>query len=182
MYDDERMAGGRWFACGRGVGWMQRPGRRGSPATVTVTVPASLASPATVTVTVPASPATVTALPQRPASTTRPVPANPVLVLEKVKGCVLPADTKTGLTDINGNRYAGCDLNGKPGYGLSVDVRTYPGDPKVLDPHPLRSDDSKQIITGPDFILVVSGNPKLLAKVNPAEIAAQVGGTLVPVG
>jgi len=105
-----------------------------------------------------------------------------VLILEKIKGCVIPADTKTGLTDINGRRYATCDLNGGPGYGVSVFAKTYPGDPKVLDPGPWRSDDGKQIILGPDFEVVASANPKLLVKINPAEIAAQVGGTLVPVG
>lgn len=108
-----------------------------------------------------------------------------MLILEKVKGCVIPGDTKTGDTDINGNRFALCNLtrsiNNVPNK-IPVSVKTYPGDPKVLDPHPLRSDDSKQIITGPDFVLVAYADPRLLAQVNAAEIAAQVGGTLVPVG
>ncbi len=138
--------------------------------------------PATVTVTVPvtASPATVTALPSPAATfdavqpTTRPVPANPVPILAKIKGCVIPADTKVGLTDIQGDRYAGCDLS-----GVAIEVRTFPGDPKVVSPDWLRSDDGRRVIVGRDFTVVASAAPSSLAKIHLEEIAAEVGGTVL---
>lgn len=140
------------------------------PATVTVPV----------TVPVTASPATVTALPSPAATpdavqpTTRPVPANPVPILAKIKGCVIPADTKVGLTDIRGDRYAGCDLS-----GVAIDVRTFPGDPKVVSPDWLRSDDGRRVIVGSDFTVVASAAPSSLAKIHLEEIAAEVGGTVL---
>jgi len=145
--------------------------------------PATATVPAVTTVTVtavPESPATVTALPSPPAVTARPVPANPVPILAKIKGCVLEADTKVGLTDISGNRYATCKIKVDRG-GVSIDARTFPGDPRVVSPNWLaRSDDGWRVIVGADFTVVASADPGDLAKIRLDEIAAEVGGTLLP--
>lgn len=137
-------------------------------------------APPAVTVTLPA--VTVTALTSPKAATTSAtpvVPANPVPILAKITGCVVADGTIAGLTDINGNRYAACKL-GKDGKGGEVDVRTYPGDPRVLDPR-MSSDDSRGVIIGPTFTATVIAPGGLTSSRMPlAEIAAQVGGTVLP--
>lgn len=86
------------------------------------------------------------------------------------------------MTAIDGDRFASCALNKWAGSGAyaEVTVFTSSGEPKPR-PTPLRSDDSTQFIVGPDFVVRVSeaiGVPA--SKVHPEEIAAQVGGTLLP--
>lgn len=140
-----------------------------APSAVTVTLPA-------VTVTALPSPA---AAPKAPTSAPPVVPANPVPILAKIKGCVIPDGTTAGLTDIAGDRYATCKL-GKDGNGGEVMVRTYPGDPRVLDPK-MRSDDSQAFIIGSTFVAIVRAPGGLTSSKMPlAEIAAQVGGTVLP--
>ncbi len=138
------------------------------------------APPAAATVTLPA--VTVTALPSPKAATTSTppvVPANPVPILEKINGCVVADGTIAGLTDINGNRYATCKL-GKDGKGGEVAVHTYPGDPRVFSPR-MSSDDSRGVIIGPTFTATVIAPGGLTSSKMPlAEIAAQVGGTVLP--
>lgn len=111
-------------------------------------------------------------------------PANPVPLLERVQGCIPEGGTEVGDHDINGNRYASCsflDNGGTP--GTAVTVRTYPGDPRTWDPMPeqLTSDDSNKVIVGDDFVVVITGDwDEYSQNVDPADIADQVGGTLVP--
>lgn len=139
-------------------------GGSGQGAAVAVTATAT----ATVTVTVVPTPSATSA--------TSAVPSNPVPILAKIKGCVVADGTITGLTDIVGDRYATCKL----GTGGEVLVRTYPGDPRVLDPK-MRSDDSQASIIGSTFVAIVRPPYGLTSSKMPlADIAAQVGGTVLP--
>jgi hypothetical protein len=105
-------------------------------------------------------------------------PANPVLILKKIPNCILDAGTSVGMHDIDGNRYVSCsflDNSGTP--GTAITARTYPGDPKQLDPKNLISDDSHKQIVGSDFIVSITGDwSSYSSGVDPKNIATVVGG------
>lgn len=75
----------------------------------------------------------------------------------------------------------GTDGNdGTDGKGGEVLVRTYPGDPPVLD-QKMRSDDSQALIFGSTFVAIVRPPYGLTSsKMSLTDIAAQVGGTVLP--
>jgi len=103
----------------------------------------------------------------------------PVPILAQSKGCVVADGTNTGFTDIVGDRYATCKLD-TDGKGGEVLVRTYPGDPRVLD-QKMRSDDSQALIFGSTFVAIVRPPYGLTSsKMSLTDIAAQVGGTVLP--
>lgn len=109
--------------------------------------------------------------------------SNPVDLLKKIDGCHIPAGTEVGDTDIDGNRYASCNLKDNAGTdGTDVTARTFPGDPTQLaTADELSADDSHKIIVGSDFIVTITGDWSSYSRhVDPAEIAAQLGGTVQP--
>lgn len=103
-------------------------------------------------------------------------PANPVPIMAKIKGCVFGANVTSGSADVNGNRFASCDLNPKSEDSQAqVMVKTYAGTPPVSAP-----DDSTRYVVGPDFKVSVTGDfGSYSANVDLQAIAAQVGGKLV---
>ena len=111
-------------------------------------------------------------------------PANPVPILQKIKGCVIDEGTEVGDHDVAGNRYASCSfMDNADTPGTSVTVRTYPGDPMEWHPMPdqLQSDDSNKVILANDFTVVITGDWQSYSRdVDPETIAKLVGGTFQP--
>lgn len=131
----------------------------------------------TVTSTVTAPPSTVTAPPAVP---TYIRPRNPVEILKMIPNCELEEGVVEGNTDINGNRYSNCTIGKTGNSGHEVSVRTYPGDPRLLDQQNAKywsRDDTSATIIGDDFVLMVQaiyvGD---LLEIDPAEIQKLVGG------
>lgn len=124
---------------------------------------------------------TVTVSPAVPSHTQ---PRNPVDILKQIPNCELEEGVVLGETDVYGNRYAKCRISDNGQGGHEINVRTYPGDPKVLDTRNVQywaRNDSRATIIGDDFVLTVSAfymGDKL--KIDPAEIQKIVGGEIQP--
>lgn len=106
-------------------------------------------------------------------------PSNPVDVLQKIDGCVIPSGTEVGEPDIDGNLYASCDfLDNGGSEGTRFTVRTYGADPREVETaDQLQSDDSHKKIIGNDWILTITGDwSAYSAHVDPEAIAEMVGG------
>lgn len=102
---------------------------------------------------------------------------NPVQILQKLDGCVLPAGAVQGDTDMNGDRMAECSYQDNQGTdGTSVTVYTNTSKPDLPG---ITADDSHKIITGKDFVLEITGDwSAYSAHIDPAQIAKQVGGSV----
>lgn len=136
-----------------------------------------------VTVTVTAPPAA--AAPVEPSAAPSYIgPRNPVTLLKQIPNCEFAEGVVAGQYDISGNRFADCTIGDTGQKGHVVSLRTYPGDPKVLDPYPhlnLRSDDRSAVIIGDDFVAKVSAiyAGDKLDRTVAAEVKRAVGGEIV---
>jgi hypothetical protein len=112
---------------------------------------------------------------------------NPVDILRKVRGCVIPAGTVSGSHDLMGERYASCDFmnNGNvqadgSGGTAGTGVTVYTGVLAANRPADV-SDDNHQVITGFDFVLILTQPPGgYNVPVDPQTVASEVGGTYTP--
>lgn len=102
---------------------------------------------------------------------------NPVAMLKKLVGCVLPAGSSVGETDMDGNRYASCYYMDNAGSeGTNVTVYTSAGPPTAT----LQNDDSHKVIVGSHFIAGVTGDWSAYSSTFDVDSVAQsLGGKVI---
>jgi len=106
---------------------------------------------------------------------------NPVTMLKKLDGCVLPAGSSVGETDMDGNRYASCDYMDNGGSaGTNVTVYTSAAGAPLAQ---LPNDDSHKVIVGSHFIAGVTGDWSAYSSTFDVDSVAQsLGGKVVAPG
>lgn len=147
---------------------------------------ASASSTATVTQTATVT-ATVTAAAHTPSHepTSTQAAVNPVDLLKKLRGCVLPKGATVGNADIDGNMYASCyymDNEGSEGTDVTLRVVGHTPTSKDMGGES-HGDDSHKLIVGATWYAVVTGDWAAYSQhIDPAVVAKTLGGRFIPSG
>lgn len=142
---------------------MKNIGGVASVAALSVIALSACSATASPTVTVTVTNYVPVPLPNPSPTGTPPEARNPVELLKRVPGCVIPEGTEVGVFSGGGSRSASCDFMDNDGgsRGTTLQIMTLAGEKPGSQ---IRSDDSHRKIVGDDFVATLTGRWNAYAK------------------